>query len=102
MKIETSKRMKIKKKQIKQAKVKLHKILKFIEKQVDEKGYAPSVREIGKAVGLKSTATVDWLPMEGYLREDTFQKKRYLKRQQLCDLLRGGNGDQYGNQHLTR
>ena len=37
-------------------------ILKFIEKQVNEKGYAPSVREIGKAVGLKSTATV-----HGYL-----------------------------------
>ena len=33
-------------------------ILRFIEKQVEEKGYAPSVREIGKAVGLKSTATV--------------------------------------------
>ena len=33
-------------------------ILKFIEKQVDAKGYPPSVREIGKAVGLKSTATV--------------------------------------------
>ena len=37
-------------------------ILKFIQKQVEENGYAPSVREIGKAVGLKSTATV-----HGYL-----------------------------------
>ncbi len=33
-------------------------ILKFIEKQVKLNGYPPSVREIGKAVGLKSTATV--------------------------------------------
>ena len=33
-------------------------ILKFIEKQINEKGYPPSVREIGKAVGLSSTATV--------------------------------------------
>ena len=33
-------------------------ILKFIEKQVRENGYPPSVREIGKAVGLSSTATV--------------------------------------------
>ena len=33
-------------------------ILKFIEKQVDANGYPPSVREIGKAVGLNSTATV--------------------------------------------
>ena len=37
-------------------------ILKFIEKQIKENGYPPSVREIGKAVGLKSTATV-----HGYL-----------------------------------
>ena len=33
-------------------------ILNFIEKQVKSNGYPPSVREIGKAVGLNSTATV--------------------------------------------
>ena len=33
-------------------------ILKFIEDQVKENGYPPSVREIGKAIGLSSTATV--------------------------------------------
>jgi len=33
-------------------------ILKYIEKQVNANGYPPSVREIGKAVGLNSTATV--------------------------------------------
>ena len=37
-------------------------ILKFIEKQIMTVGYPPSVREIGKAVGLSSTATV-----HGYL-----------------------------------
>ena len=37
-------------------------ILKFIEKQIMTDGYPPSVREIGKAVGLSSTATV-----HGYL-----------------------------------
>ena len=37
-------------------------ILKYIEKEVTANGYPPSVREIGKAVGLKSTATV-----HGYL-----------------------------------
>ena len=41
-------------------------ILKFIEKQVKEKGYPPSVREIGKAVGLSSTATV-----HGYIEKLT-------------------------------
>ena len=33
-------------------------ILRYIIRQIDKKGYAPSVREIGKAVGLSSTATV--------------------------------------------
>lgn len=33
-------------------------ILDYIKKAVDEKGYPPSVREIGQAVGLNSTATV--------------------------------------------
>ena len=37
-------------------------ILDYIEKQAKINGYPPSVREIGKAVGLKSTATV-----HGYL-----------------------------------
>ena len=29
-------------------------ILKFIEKEIEDNGYPPSVREIGKAVGLKN------------------------------------------------
>ena len=33
-------------------------ILKFIEKQIMTQGYPPSVREIVKALGLSSTATV--------------------------------------------
>jgi len=33
-------------------------ILDFVNKQVQEKGYPPSVREICKAVGFKSTSTV--------------------------------------------
>lgn len=33
-------------------------ILKFIKKEIMQKGYPPSVREICKAVGLKSTSTV--------------------------------------------
>ena len=49
-------------------------ILKFIEKQVNANGYPPSVREIGKAVGLKSTATV-----HGYL--ESLEKKGYVKKE---------------------
>lgn len=62
-------------------------ILKFIEKQVKEKGYPPSVREIGKAVGLSSTATVHTyltsLAQKGYIKKEN-QKGRTLK------LLKGG------------
>ena len=49
-------------------------ILNFIEKQVNEKGYPPSVREIGKAVGLSSTATV-----HGYLAK--LAEKGYIKKE---------------------
>ena len=34
------------------------KILDFIRKEIEDKGYPPSVREICAAVGLKSTSTV--------------------------------------------
>ena len=34
------------------------KILAYIEEEIRVRGYAPSVREIGEAVGLKSTSTV--------------------------------------------
>ena len=35
-------------------------ILEFVERFVQENGYAPSVREIGAAVGLNSTASVSY------------------------------------------
>ncbi len=66
-------------------------ILKFIEKQINEKGYPPSVREIGKAVGLSSTATVHTyiakLKEKGYLSKED-QKGRALK------LLKGGKKEE--------
>lgn len=65
-------------------------ILKFIEKSQKANGYAPSVREIGKAVGLKSTATVHGylakLVEKGYIKKEN-QKGRTLK------LLKGGLTD---------
>ncbi|MHB9094493.1 MAG: LexA family protein, partial [Eubacteriales bacterium] len=33
-------------------------ILNFIKKELQKKGYPPSVREIGEAVGLSSSSTV--------------------------------------------
>jgi repressor LexA len=49
-------------------------ILDFIERQTNERGYPPSVREIGQAVGLTSPSTVHshlaTLQRLGYLRRD--------------------------------
>ena len=57
-------------------------ILKYIQKNVESKGYPPSVREIGKAVGLSSTATVHSylakLAEKGYIKKEN-QKGRTLK-----------------------
>lgn len=62
-------------------------ILKFIEKEIDTNGYPPSVREIGKAVGLKSTATV-----HSYLErlEDNGYITRKDKMGRTLQLIKGG------------
>ena len=49
-------------------------ILRYITKQIDKNGYAPSVREIGKAVGLSSTATV-----HSYLKQ--LEAMKYIKKE---------------------
>lgn len=48
-------------------------ILIFIKHNIESKGYPPSVREIGQAVGLKSSSTV-----HGYLRR--LEEKGMLRR----------------------
>lgn len=49
-------------------------ILEYMKREVKEKGYPPSVREICDAVGLKSTSTVhghlERLERKGYIRRD--------------------------------
>ena len=64
-------------------------ILDYIEKQAKINGYPPSVREIGKAVGLRSSATVHGylakLEQKGYIKKEA-QKGRTLK------LLKGSSG----------
>ena len=65
-------------------------ILRYIEKQIMNVGYPPSVREIGKAVGLSSTATV-----HGYLAR--LEDKGYIKKQdkkgRTLRLLKGTDGE---------
>lgn len=48
-------------------------VLRFIYEKQTQKGYPPTVREIGEAVGLSSTSTV-----HGHI--DRLQKKGYLKK----------------------
>lgn len=66
-------------------------ILNFIEKQIKEHGYPPSVREIGKSVGLSSTATVHGyltkLEEKGFIKKEN-QKGRALK------LVRGNKNEE--------
>ncbi|MGN0529021.1 MAG: transcriptional repressor LexA [Eubacterium sp.] len=54
-------------------------VFDFIKDVIDEKGVAPSVREIGKAVGLKSTSTVQYnlnaLEEAGYIERDPNLKR---------------------------
>ena len=49
-------------------------ILDYIVRQINLKGYPPSVREIGEAVGLQSSSTVHnhltQLEQKGYIRRD--------------------------------
>ena len=58
------------------------KILDFLKKEVEEKGYPPSVREICKAVGFRSTSTVhsylSMLEKEGFIQKDP-SKPRAIK-----------------------
>jgi len=58
------------------------KILDFLNSEIAERGYPPSVREICKAVGLKSTSTVhaylEKLDKDGYIIKDA-TKPRALK-----------------------
>jgi len=58
---------------------KLIKVMDYIRKFTEENGYTPSVREIGKECGIKSTATVhsyiEKLQTKGYLSK-TDNKKR--------------------------
>ena len=66
-------------------------ILKYIEKEIILKGYAPSVREICKVVGLSSTATV-----QGYLK--TLEERGFIKKEskkgRTLRLLKNSKGDE--------
>jgi len=55
------------------------KVLSYIQSMIETRGYAPSVREIGEAVGLSSTSTVHGhlkrLEKKGLLRRDAMKPR---------------------------
>ncbi len=54
-------------------------ILDFIKQNVSAKGYPPSVREIGQAVGLSSTSSVfsqlNEIERKGYISRDSMKTR---------------------------
>ena len=75
-------------------------ILSFIISQTQTKGYPPSVREICKAVDLKSTSTV-----HGHLEK--LEKKEYIRRDptkpraiEILDKNRGFDSNLYENKEI--
>ncbi|WP_018086748.1 transcriptional repressor LexA [Desulfurispora thermophila] len=69
-------------------------VLDFIARSVQTKGYPPSVREIGLAVGLKSSSTVHGyilrLEKKGYLRRDPTKPRALELCDERADILRRG------------
>lgn len=66
-------------------------ILDFIIQQIRIKGYPPSVREIGEAVGLQSSSTVHshltQLEQKGYIKRDPTKPRAIM-------ILKDSNGDE--------
>jgi repressor LexA len=69
-------------------------ILQYIEDYVDERGYPPSIREIGDKVGISSTSVVDYnlkvLEREGRIRRD----REVSRGLELMSTRRGQHGPQ--------
>ena len=75
----------------------MEEILEYIRKQIRERGYPPSVREIGEAIGLSSSSTVHGhlarLEEKGYLhrapdkpRAIEITEERELRRKRLINV----------------
>ena len=57
------------------------KVLDFISRQIKQNGYPPTVRDIGAALGIKSTSTVqksmEILEEEGYIRKQPGKRRAF-------------------------
>ena len=81
--------------------VKKRQILEYIERSLRERGYPPSVREIGEAVGLTSSSTVHAhlasLQQLGYLRRDPTKPRAIEVR---YDLSSGTSAERRPTRHV--
>lgn len=80
------------------AKAREQKILEFMKAEVRKRGYAPTVREIGAALGIKSTSTVHKdiasLVSQGYIRKDPAKPRALV-------LTEKGGGQEHGIGNVT-
>src|SRR5919112_1203798 len=76
-------------------------ILDFIDSQLRERGFPPSVREIGEAVGLTSSSTVHshlaTLQRQGYLRRDPDKPRAIEVR---YDVMSGTSAERRPTRHV--
>ena len=75
------------------ARAREQRILEFMRREVKERGYAPTVREICNALAIKSTSTVhkdiENLVVQGHLRKDPSKPRAYV----LVDKFKQGGFD---------
>ena len=68
------------------ARAREQRILEFMRAEVRRRGYAPTVREIGSALGIKSTSTVhkdiESLASQGYIRKDPAKPRALVLTEQ--------------------
>jgi repressor LexA len=73
-------------------------ILEFIKQEIRQKGYPPSVREIGDAVGLMSSSTV-------HAHLQTIEEKGYIRRDpakpRAIELLDASNPNRDAQKHVV-
>jgi repressor LexA len=74
-------------------------VLRFIATEIEDKGYPPTIREIGEALGIASTNGVNdhlkALERKGYLQRDPVKSRALIPTSAAREALgdRGGDGD---------
>jgi repressor LexA len=71
-------------------------VLRFIAEQIEDRGYPPTIREIGEALDIRSTNGVNdhlkALEKKGFLQRDPVKSRAVLPTERARDLLGGGKG----------